>query len=170
MMPPYKDTITSSPDLTISSWDALWFMNIIACFLIRISFRILKSGGSIPNIGEVVSQPEIAWTNGIIWHASSLSVDVVLHIFIVVELVLIDWNRHRLNRDQSRKAKVLTNQYLAIKNRRIVDCTFNCTIWGMYCWTFLFDYFIVLKLLITFCLYFESARNSPFYDLKMYIQ
>lgn len=45
------------------------------------------------NIREVMSQPEIAWTNGSIWHASSPSVDFVLrisHIFIVVELVLID--------------------------------------------------------------------------------
>ena len=48
---------------------------------------------SIPNIREVVSQPKIAWTNGSIWHAFSPSVNFVLrisHIFIVVELVLID--------------------------------------------------------------------------------
>ena len=116
MMPPYKDAITSWPDLTISSWDALGFMNIIACSLRWISFRILKCGWSIPNIGEVVSQPEIAWTNGIIiiviWPASSTSVDVVFrisHIFIVVELVLIDlkyisfesrskWKRKSINK------------------------------------------------------------------------
>jgi len=45
------------------------------------------------NIRVVMSQPEIAWTNGSIWHASSPSVDFVLQIsliFIVVELVIID--------------------------------------------------------------------------------
>ena len=112
MMPPYKDAITSWPDLTISSWDALGFMKIIACSLRWISFRILKCGWSIPNIGEVVSQPEIAWTNGIIWHESSPSVDVIpriSYIFIVVELVLIDlkyisfesrskWKRKSINK------------------------------------------------------------------------
>jgi hypothetical protein len=65
-----------------------------------------------------------AWTNGIIWHASSLSVDVVRisHIFIVVELVLIDLNIHiyRLNRDQNGKEKVLTNQYLC--HEEPMDC------------------------------------------------
>ena len=55
MMTPYKDVITSSPDLTTSSWDALGFMNIIACSLRRISFRILKSSWSIPNIGGRVT-------------------------------------------------------------------------------------------------------------------
>jgi hypothetical protein len=52
-------------------------------------------------------------------HASSLSVDVVRisHIFIVVELVLIDLNIHiyRLNRDQNGKEKVLANQYLTLR-------------------------------------------------------
>jgi hypothetical protein len=32
-------------------------MNIIACSLRRISIRILKNGRSIPNLGELVSQP-----------------------------------------------------------------------------------------------------------------
>jgi len=68
---------------------------ILRCIMIHEHYSRLPKmvDFSIPSIREVVSQPEIAWTNGSIWHASSPSVDVVLrifHIFIVVELVLID--------------------------------------------------------------------------------
>ena len=60
----------------------------------------------------------------LIWHASSLSVDVVLrisHIFIVEELFLIDFEiLHCLNQDQNGKTKVLTDQYL--RQEDPMDC------------------------------------------------
>ena len=123
MMPPYEDAVTSSQDWTISSWDEHSWTSSHACSLRRISFRILKSDWSIPNIGEVLSQPEIAWTNGIIWHATSPSVDVVLrisHIFIVVELVLIDLKYTLFESRSKWKSKSINK-----KNRWIVDSTFK---------------------------------------------
>ena len=171
MMTPYKDVITSSPDLTTSSRDALGFMNIIACSLRRISFRILKSSWSIPNIGGRVTAINslnkwhyMACLQSKCWRCTDIPhfhrCRAGSHWFEYISFESRSkWKRKSINKSVSLPWR--TNELLTALSTVVLTIKTSASFE-----TCIFEHPFPDNFLLRFCSYFESARNSSFFDLK----